>query len=256
MLSHAVATGRPNEEVFAIHSDGEPLVPDNMGDVLTGLEGMIVVPKGLSNNTQGPTKKLEVIPDGNRGAVIPDIEIELWDRTFLVGLKGTGARIPMYGDGATDITGTELSQEPFFSSESWFGENPWGAISQMGCIEDKRITELTGPEGIGGFHICPMVRATPLPEWLMKKAHSRFWYKRLDRPGPYYQQARLMPSDVRLFYQSDVALGRKTPGVLDAFGVSDPEDLDRFIENYLRSGMAALTLISRTVRKKSALISC
>jgi hypothetical protein len=244
-----MATGRPNEEVFAIQSDGEPLVPNNMRNVLTGLEERIVVPMGLSTNAQGTAKKLDVIPDGNRGAVIPDIEIELWDRTFLVGIKGTGARIPMYGDGAKDITGTELSQEPFFASESWFGENPWGAMSQRGCIEDKRITELTGPGDIGGFYICPMVRATPLPEWLMKKAQSRFWYKRLDRPGPYYQQTRLMPSDVRLFYQSDVALGRKTPGVMDTFGISDPEDLDGFIENYIRSGMAALTLISRTVRE-------
>jgi hypothetical protein len=36
---------------------------------------------------------------------------------------------------------------------------------------------------------------------------------------------------------------------LEAFCISDAEDLDKFIENYIRSGMAALTLLSRTIRE-------
>ena len=247
MLSRATATGKASEEVFAIPAEATALVPDNMRDIVTGLEKRVVVPKSLSNHTP-EKKRLKVIPDGNRGAVIPDIEVELWDRTFLVGLKGTGARIPMYSDTSFDVTGDELAEEPFFSSESWFGENPWGAMSEQGCLEDKVVTELAGPRGINGFHICPMVRATPLPELLMERARSNYWYRRLDRPGPYYQEVRLVPSDIRLFYQSDISLGRKAPGALEAFHISGTEDLDLFIENYIRSGMAALTLLSRTIR--------
>jgi hypothetical protein len=121
-------------------------------------------------------------------------------------------------------------------------------MSEKACREDKAITELSGPNGINGFLICPMVRANPLPDWIMKDARPRFWYRRLDTTGPYYQQTRLLPSDVRLYHQAEATLGRKTHGVLRAFGVFDVEEMDGFIDNYIRSGLAALTLIMRTVR--------
>jgi hypothetical protein len=224
-----------------------------MMDVVTGLEEELVVPHSFSTRVRGDHKRMKVIPDGNRGATVPDIRVQLWDREFFVGLKGTGARISMYDDGPLGLTGMPVSHDPIFTSESWFGENPWGAMSHQGCMEDKVVTELAGPDGIHGFSICPMVRATPFPDWLMEEARSRFWYRRLDRPGPYYQQVRLMPSNVRLFYQSELALGRKTPGVLEAFKISSLEDLDHFMDNYIRSGIAALTLIPRTIRRDEKL---
>lgn len=247
--SEPIASGEPNEEFCTVPSDGRPIVPANMRDVVTGLEDEVAVPDGFSARAPEVRKRFKAIPDGNRGAILPDTRVELWDRVFLVSLKGTGARIPMYNDPLSPFPGLAFSSEPSFTSESWFGENPWGAMSHQACHEDREITELTGPEGVHGFHVCPMVRATPLPGWIMKEAHTRFWYRRLDSTEPYYQQARLLPSDIRLFYQSDMALGRKTPGVLDHFEISSVEDLDRFIDNYVMSGIAALTLISRTIRR-------
>jgi len=83
----------------------------------------------------------------------------------------------------------------------------------------------------------------------MRGARERYWYRRLDGGGPFYQQLRLMPSNVRLYHESESTLGRSTAAMLDAFGVGDGEALDEFIDNYLRSGMATLTLAARTARR-------
>lgn len=249
MYSKPITLGKAREELVAIPTDSDSMVPENMKNVRSGFEDQLLVSKKVSESITGDFKKISVIPDGNRGAILPDTNVQLWGRSFVVGLKGIGARISMYEDEKLGFQGVAFSREPIFSSESWFGENPWGAMSHQGCMEDLRITEIAEHNGINGFHICPMIKATPLPKWLMKEALSRFWYRRLDRPGPYYQQTRLMPSDVRLFYQSESTLGSKTTGVLKAFGISNQEDLDAFIDNYIRSGMAALTLIPRTMKQ-------
>ena len=226
-----------------------PIVPSNMAGLVTGLEELVLVSGHLRSNAPALKGTFNIVPDGNRGAFLPELTIELYGRRFLIGLKGIGARYPMYEGmfgGAGPIG--QVSAGHTFSSESWFGESPWGAMSYNNCMEDKTITELGGPDGINGFHICPMARANPLPSWIMDEARPRFWYRRLNGPMPYYQQVRLMPSNVRLFYQSEEALGQRTSRVLDGFKVQGHESLDSFIDNYLRSGLAALTLMARTVR--------
>jgi hypothetical protein len=143
--------------------------------------------------------------------------------------------------------------EPRFHSEMWFGEAPWGAMSRQSCVEDRELTEMSGPGGIHGFHICPMLRASSLPPEVMASARRSFWYRRFGGDGPYFQEFRLLPSAVRLFYQSESTLGLEAAAVLDGFGAAAPEALDAFIENYLRSGLAALTLVPRTLKGGRAL---
>jgi hypothetical protein len=247
-----VSLGRLNEELYVVEADGEPIVPSNMKDIKTDLEASIVVSRKVSDLVQGNGKKLSVIPDGNRGAIIPELTTACWGREFLVSIKGVGARLPMYEEISSEFGGMPLVGEPVFTSESWFGENPWGAMSHQGCMEDKEITENATEYGINGFYICPMARATPLPANIIEHARTKFWYRKLDRGWAYYQQVRLMPTDIRLFYQSDATLGRKTRWVLSAFDIAYPEDIDGFIDNYISSGIAALTLISRTIKGHDA----
>ena len=244
-----VVLGHATERFCAVPcgtSDAGPIVPSNMRAVVTGLEDVVLVSPSLNVRSNELRGTYDTVPDGNRGAVLPSVQVELHGRTYIVGLKGVGARFPMYGDGPLDSLGFKGHT---FTSESWFGESPWGAMSLKACQDDSAVTELMGPDGIDGFHICPMVRANPLPGWVMEAARPKFWYRRLNGPAPYYQQVRLMPSDVRLFYQSEAALGPRTSRVLEGFKVQGPEGLDSFIDNYIRSGMAALTLLARTVRE-------
>lgn len=62
------------------------------------------------------------------------------------------------------------------------------------------------------------------------------------------QEQRLVPSNIRLYHQSKLTLGQTTAGVLKAFGINSLDLLDTFIENYISSGIAALTLYARTLR--------
>lgn len=247
-----VATGKATEELILAEGGAEAIVPSNMTEVVTGLEGTVGLPSSIAPPSGGaPSRRANAIPDGNRGAILPDVRAELWGREFMVSLKGTGSRHPMYGDGPIDLGDGATVGADAFASESWFGESPWGAMGHKACLEDAAITKLATQDGLNGFHICPLVRATPLPEWLMESARSNYWYRRLGGDGLYYQEVRLVPSDVRLFYQSEATLGMRPQEVLKAFGVAAPEDLDAFIDNYLRSGVAALTLTARTVYKDS-----
>jgi hypothetical protein len=248
-----VATGRATEELVLAEASAEAIVPTNMTAIVTGLEGTVGLPSSLAPPEGGaPSRRARAIPDGNRGAILPDVRVELWGREFMVSLKGIGSRHPMYGDGSVDLGAGTTAGEDAFASESWFGESPWGAMGHRACLEDATITQLATQDGLNGFHICPLVRATPLPEWLMRSARSNYWYRRLGGDDPYYQEARLLPSDVRLFYQSETTLGLRTQEVMGAFGLAAAEDLDAFLDNYLRSGVAALTLTARTVYKDSA----
>ena len=238
--------GKARETLSTVTAEGEPIVPGSMKGIQSQVDRVLFLPREVVSGHANSNGHVEVIPDGNRGAFVPDLKVE-WDgRTWVVGLKGIGARHPMFGEGhlgTADRTGGGRE----FSSEAWFGENPWGAMSEQGCHEDAQITDLAGEAGsIKGFCVCPMLRAEPLPAWLMDGARGRWWYRRLDRPGAYHQQLRLMPSDVRLFYASEFTLGTRAREVLEAFSVDTVEDLDAFVHAYIGSGMAALTLCARS----------
>jgi hypothetical protein len=86
-----------------------------------------------------------------------------------------------------------------------------------------------------------------LSEESVAAAAHRFWYRR--HRGPYLQEQRLVPSNVRVYHQSEMTLGRATRPVLDAFGVSSPDTLDAFIDRFISSGIAALTLFVRSARE-------
>jgi len=248
-VDRAIALGRADEELLPVPCEGGPIVPRNMARVRTGFEGRLLLPYALASGRTSSRAPVLAIPDGNRAAVLPDQQVELWGRTFMVGVKGVGARVGLYEEGPLAFTGMGALKGRAFTSESWFGENPWGALSEGACAEDAAVTELCGPDGIEGFHACPVVSASPLPEWVMRGARERYWYRRLGGGAAFYQQLRLMPSNVRLYHESESTLGRGTAPMLEAFGVRDVEALDEFIENYLRSGMATLTLAARTARR-------
>jgi len=233
-------------------AEGEPIVPDSMTGIQSQVDRVLFLPREVFPDHVPVNGNIDIIPDGNRGAFVPGLRVEWEGSTWAVGLKGIGARHPMFGGGHMGATGrTGAGRE--FASEPWFGENPWGAMSEQGCHEDAQITDLATEAGsIAGFFVCPMLRAEPLPTWLMESAKARYWYRRLDRPGAYHQQLRLMPSDVRLFYASEFTLGTRAREVLEAFSVDTVEDVDAFVNAYISSGMAALTLCARTAEPHDA----
>ncbi len=194
--------------------------------------------------------ELEGIPDDNRSMVFPGITTEIDGRGYALSIKGLGARTPLYGSVPSDFCFSNKknfrSNARELTNELWFGEAPYGAQGEISADFDLELTGLAKGCNINGFYICPVIEVNEFPEDIIKEQAGKFWYRRYR--GKYMQEHRLVPSNIRLYHQSKMTLGQTTAGVLKAFGIDSPELLDSFIDNYISSGIAALTLFARTLR--------
>ena len=77
-------------------------------------------------------------------------------------------------------------------------------------------------------------------------ASSFYWMRRYD--GPYWQEVRLMPSNVRLYAHSPLTLGVDPARVLSIFHLDTLERSAAFLERLIGSAVAATTLLARTLR--------
>lgn len=205
------------------------------------------------------------VPDDNRTVILPRVTKNIEGREYALAVKGVGARTPMYGPSPVDFVfqsdfasaapdpgnpaATGLLSARVLTCEHWFGDAPWGAQGKANAEYAISYTDLaTSGCNIHGFYFCPVIEAVEIPEPLLRDlgVPGRFWYQRY--PGPFYQQHRFVPSNVRLYYQSEISLGKRAGGILDTFALEDPAEVDAFIDNYVASGVAALTLFSRTLR--------
>lgn len=195
---------------------------------------------------------LRAIPDGNRSAVLDGLEARFAGRAWRIGVKGVGAAAPLYGALPIDDLrahdfglGGDVLPPRTIAGESWMGESPYGAQGEAGASHALEITALAGPDGtIEGVPICPVAAVIELPEDAIHR--EIFWYRR--HRGPYLQEIRLVPSDVRLFHSEGRALGRDPEAVLEGLGVEGIDALDAFVDRFLATGLAALTLWARTAR--------
>src|SRR3989449_6437119 len=103
------------------------------------------------------------------------------------------------------------------------------------------LTSLRAQEGqIAGFPVCPVVALVRLPDEYASIASQFYWYRRYV--GTYWQEIRLMPSNVRVYFHSPVTFGVDTARLFEMFGIGSFESAERFLENMARSSVAALTL--------------
>ncbi len=222
---------------------------------MDGTEGIVFVGEG----TGARGRRFLGVPDDNRSAILPDVVTMIEGRGYALSVKGVGARAPLYGSSALDFAfradfgpasdasgATSLAGARTLTNEAWFGESPYGAQGSVPGAYSLRATELAEGCRINGFYICPVLELDEIPADLLAGVSARYWYRRYS--GPYLQEHRLVPSNVRLYHQSEVTLGQHTAAVLREFGVADAEALDAFVDAYIASGVAALTVFVRTMR--------
>src|SRR5256886_10250945 len=99
---------------------------------------------------------------------------------------------------------------------------------------------------IAGFPVCPVVALVRLPDEYASIASQFYWYRRYV--GTYWQEIRLMPSNVRVYFHSPVTFGVDTARVFEMFRIESFEAAERFLENIAPSSVAALTLYPRSLR--------
>ncbi len=213
----------------------------NFKSFTSSVSGYVVIPEQNTSTVFA----LEGIPDDNRSMVFPEIAAEIGGRGYALSIKGLGARNPLYGRSPADFSFSGAKARSL-TNELWFGEAPYGAQGEISADFGLELSELAQGCNINGFYICPVIEVNEFPESILKDQAGKFWYRRYH--GKYMQEKRLVPSNIRLYHQSKMTLGQTTAGVLKAFGINTVEQLDTFVDNYISSGIAALTLFARTLR--------
>ena len=206
------------------------------------------------------------VRDDNRSAVLPERRCTIGSREFLAAVKGCGAAVDAYENApltagrvrgichdprlASALATEDGASEGFITGERWFGNTPYGGQAPdnaaIGLLTSLRARDAQ----IAGFPVCPIVALIRLPDALAAVASTFFWYRRYG--GDFWQEVRLMPSNVRLYFHSPVTFGVDTSRALSLFGIASFEDAEPFLANLARSSLAALTLYARSLRHDAA----
>ncbi|MEM3342007.1 MAG: hypothetical protein QW728_04880 [Thermoplasmata archaeon] len=229
-------------------------------------------------------KKISGIRHDNRSLILPDYILEHENRKYFLDVKGVGARTPLYGfslpetgDAVHDaVQNTMLDKKsistsrwasrffntgiverwrtrarcsPVYTSELWFGTGPYGGHGTKESLDSVDVSLLANkdnPFSIEGFYICPVLFSITLPDFVKENASSIYWYRKYR--GDWSQQFRLIPSNIRLYFHSDNSIGLNPRKILFMYGCDTLEKADAFIENFIRSGVACMTVGFRTLK--------
>ena len=202
------------------------------------------------------------VRDDNRSALLPDRRCVIRDREYLAAVKGCGAAVDAYENApltadrvraicreprlAPLLAAEDGGSQGFITGERWFGNTPYGGQAPDNAAIGF-LTSCRAIDGrIAGFSVCPIVALVRLPDAFASIASRFFWYRRYE--GEFWQEIRLMPSNVRVYFHSPVTFGLDTARAFTLFGIASFEDAERFLENLARSSLAALTLYARSLR--------
>lgn len=266
MTHHAVWV--PNDPVELVRLEGDIEVVGNpqWKDLWErDLAGVYVPPLMWQLAGRPPGTPCEGIRDDNRSSLFTDRRLVFRDKEYIPCVKGCGAEFDAYqhslltpsslGEVCHDPTiALELARYQkditgFMTGERWFGNTPYGAQAPDNAMIALLASLRADGTEIAGFHICPIVALVRLPDAFANMASKFFWYRRYN--GAYWQELRLMPSNVRLYFQSPITFGANTAEAFSLFGLDCLEACEDFAERLARSSIAALTLYARTLRYDS-----
>jgi len=108
------------------------------------------------------------------------------------------------------------------------------------------VSEMADFTSVHGFRIAPVVKITFLPEDVERKIKEIYWYRKFA--GRIVQETRLVPSNVRIYFHSGSTIGGNTSEIYRLFGIDENEKALEFLKNFVRSGIAFLTLFIRSLR--------
>jgi hypothetical protein len=206
----------------------------------------------------------EFIVDDNRSAVTRDPVLQLDGLDFYQNVKGIGSTTGPFSRQPlkkTDITSflknsitknkimraAEIPRQRYFTGEMWSRGSPYGIQGlDYASIAMKASEIADSPTSIHGFRIAPIVKIVHLPQDLQDDVRKIYWYTQFK--GPMVQETRLVPSNVRVYFHSDHTLGGDTSWVFDLFEIDSNDKAIEFEKNFLKSGMAILTLFVRSMR--------
>jgi hypothetical protein len=202
----------------------------------------------------------QAIMDENRNAILPEKMHQINGIPFYLAVKGCGAYEDMFtGSILTPkaIKGTchdkrllkridTLSTgKGFIMAESWMGESPYGAQGITNAYDELAFSRVAKLNSINGAFICPVIGVVQLATFIENIARNFYWFRTYKQD--FYQVIRLMPSNVRLYFESSNVIS-DPKGAFHLFGLNNKNAIETFELNFIRSGIALLSLFARSAQ--------
>jgi hypothetical protein len=226
----------------------------------------LYLPESMSPFTDlKPETTREFISDDNRGAISTSSSFELNGTEFFLSIKGIGSTTSPYSRKVLSkaeifslvkdpkfkdkIINSKESAPRYITGESWLRGSPYGGQGLQHASTSMNASEMADPTSIHGFRIAPLVNIVQIPENLENEIKKIYWYRRFG--GRIVQETRLVPSNVRIYFHSGSTLGSNVGSVFDLFGINSNERAIEFLNNFVKSGVAFLTLFPRSMKANS-----
>jgi hypothetical protein len=217
-------------------------------------------------STQSPTGTKELLIDDNRSAVDRQPYMTIDGTDFYFSVKGIGSTTSPFSrqlfkkeevsslvksstikERIMNATDKESRLPRYLTGELWSRGCPYGSQGLEFASIAMKATEMAdaGATSIHGFRIAPLVKIVKMPEALQKELTQVYWYRRFKQEM--VQETRLIPSNIRIYFHSDWTIGDDTGELFDFFRIENNDMAMRFLENFVRSGVAILTLFVRSM---------
>lgn len=212
------------------------------------------------HDIKGP--KVNAIKDENRNAIFPEFSVDHNGKIFYLAIKGCGAYEDMYEgkvlspahirNACRDSTCLHLVDKlttgtGFIMAESWMGESPYGCQGFINAFDELNFSKLAKFDSINGAHICPVIGVVKLPSEIEEMARKFFWFSTYK--DHFYQEIRLMPSNIRLYFESSRLVANPS-SFFSLFELENEKQIEKFELNFIRSGIALLSLYIRSAKKE------
>jgi hypothetical protein len=215
----------------------------------------------------GPIGTKELLIDDNRSAVGREPYMAIDGTDFYFSVKGIGSTTSPFSrqlfkkeeisgllkSGATkerimNAKENEMRFPRYLTGELWSRGCPYGSQGLEFASIAMKATEMSDPSttSIHGFRIAPLVKIVKLPKALQNEITQVYWYRRFKQEM--VQEMRLIPSNIRIYFHSDWTIGDDTGELFDFFRIDNNDNAMGFLENFVKSGIAILTLFVRTLR--------
>jgi hypothetical protein len=136
----------------------------------------------------------------------------------------------------------------YLTGELWSRGCPYGSQGLEFASIAMKAAEMSDSSttSIHGFRIAPLVKIVGLPQELQDRFTEVYWYRRFKQKM--VQETRLVPSNIRIYFHSDWTIGDDTGELFDFFRIDDNQKAMDFLKNFVKSGIAILTLFVRSMK--------
>ena len=213
-----------------------------------------------------PIGTKELLIDDNRSAVGRQPYMTIDGTDFYFSVKGIGSTTSPFSrqllkkeeicsllksgptrERITNAKEKEMKFPRYLTGELWSRGCPYGSQGLEFASIAMKATEMSDSSttSIHGFRIAPLVKIVKLPEALQKEVTQVYWYRRFRQAM--VQETRLIPSNIRIYFHSDWTIGDDTGELFDFFRIDNNDKAMDFLKNFVKSGIAILTLFVRSM---------